>query len=188
MSGNELKTPLAQSLNQLGDRRASDALAKLGKGLPCTVQSIVSPGIVIVNFEVEALPFALPQVKMAVAKHGSINYPIKAGDPGVALSSDLRTGALTGLSATKARLTDTVGNLSAMTFFWLGHLNDQTIDPDALALNGNIAVTPDAIGFFAKAKVAQQAVAAVATDTGSCIALANSIRALLINYGLAAEG
>lgn len=185
MSGNEYKTPLAQSLNLLGDKRASDALAKLGKGLPCTVQQVVSPGIVVVNFEVEAIPFALPQVKMPVCKHASIQYPIKPGDPGVALSADLRTGALTGLASSKARLTDTVGNLSAMTFFWLGELDEQWLDQEALGLNGNIAVTPDALGFFAKDKVSQQSIAAEATDLPTCIALANSIRTLLINYGLA---
>ena len=183
--GNELKTPLAQSLNIIGDKRASDAIAALGRGLPCTVLSIESPGIVTVNFEVEATPFALPQVKMPVCKHASIQYPIKVGDPGVALSADLRTGAITGLSSAKARLTDTVGNLSAMTFFWLGQLSETWLDEEALGLNGNIAVTPDALGFFAKPKVSQQSIAAVATDLSSCIALANSIRTLLINYGLA---
>lgn len=185
MAGNELKTPLAQSLNLLSDRRASDALAKLGKGLPCTVQEVVSPGIVIVNFEVEAIPFALPQVKMPVCKHASIQYPIKPGDPGVALSADLRTGAVSGLSNAKARLTDTVANLSAMTFFWLGQLNEEWLDQNALGLNGNIAVTPTELGFFATSKVTQQTIAPVADDLGSCIALANSIRDLLINYGLA---
>lgn len=185
MAGNELKTPLAQNLNRLGDRRASDAITALGRGLPCTVQTVVSPGIVIVNFEVEAIPFALPQIKMAVCKHASIQYPIKVGDPGVALSADLKTSGITGLSAGKARMTDTVGNLSAMTFFWLGQLDETWLDKDAMGLNGNIAVTPDALGFFAAAKVAKQTVAAEATDLGSCITLANSIRTLLINYGLA---
>lgn len=185
MAGNELKTPLAQSLNRIGDKRASDALAALGKGLPCTVASIVSPGIVIVNFEVEAIPFALQKIKMPVCKHNSIQYPIQIGDPGVALSADLRTGAITGLSSSKARLTDTVGNMSAMTFFWLGQLNEETIDPDALCLNGNIAVTPSELGFFASAKVVQQSIATAATDLDSCIALANAIRDLLITYGLA---
>lgn len=185
MIGNEYKTPLAQNLNLLGDKRASDAVAMLGKGLPCTVDSVVSPGIVIVNFEVEAIPFALPQIKMPVCKHKSIQYPIKKGDPGVALSADLRTGALSGLSSSRARLTDTVANLSAMTFFWLGQLNEEWLDEDALTLNGNIAVTEDKLGFFAKDKVSQQTIAPMATDIGTCITLANSIRTLLINYGLA---
>ena len=145
----------------------------------------MSPGIVVVNFEVEAIPFALPNVKMAVNKHSSIQYPIKVGDPGVALSADLRTGALTGLSSSKARLTDTVANLAAMTFFWLGQLEETWLDAEALGLNGNIAVTPDAIGFFGTSKVAKQSVASAATDLASCITLANSIRTLLINYGLA---
>lgn len=184
MSSNNQKTPLFASLNKIGDKRASDALAALGRGLPCTVLEVVSPGIVKVNFEVEPQPFALPQVKMAVSKHSSIQYPIKKGDPGVALSADLRTGAITGLSSTKARMTDTVANLSAMTFFWLGMLDEEALDADALCLNGNMAVTPDMIGFFATDKVAQQTVAAQATDLATCITLANSIRDLLIAYGL----
>lgn len=184
-AGNDQKTPLAQSLNRVGDKRASDAVAMLGRGLPCTVLEIVSPGIVVVNFEVETKPFALPQVKMPVAKHNSIQYPIKKGDIGVALSADLRTGALTGLGGGTARLTDTVATLSAMTFFWLGALFEQALDPDALCLNGNIAVTPDMLGFFATDKVSQQSVEAEAHDLPTVIALANSIRTLLINYGLA---
>lgn len=185
MYGNELKTPLAQNLNVLGDKRASDAIAALGRGLPCTIASVVSPGIVVVNFEVEASPFALPQVKMAVSKPASIQYPMKQGDPGVALSADLRTVGITGLSSAKARLTDTVGNLSAMTFFWLGTLSETWLDQEALGLNGNIAVTPDALGFFGTSKVSRQSIAPQATDLASCITLANSIRTLLINYGLA---
>lgn len=185
MSANGQKTPLAESLNRIASRRASDAVAMLGRGLPCTVLSVVSPGIVMVNFEVEPQPFALPQVKMPVAKHPSIQYPIKPGDIGVALSADLRTGALTGLGGGKARLTDTVANLAALTFFWLGALSETFLDADALSLNGNIAVTPDALGFFATDKVAQQSVEAAAHDLPSCITLANSIRAALIAYGLA---
>jgi len=185
MANNDQKTPLAKSLNRIGDRRAADAVAALGRGLPCTVLEVVSPGVVLVNFEVEPVPFALPQVKMPVCKHPSVQYPIKAGDPGVALSADLRTGALTGLGGGKARLTDTVGTLAAMTFFWLGSLSEQALDPEALCLNSNMAVTPDALGFFGTSKTSKQHVAAEATDLGSVIALANSIRAALIAYGLA---
>lgn len=188
MAGNDLKTPLAQSLNKLGDNRAADALAKLGKGLPCTIASVVSPGVVMVNFEVEAIPYALPQIKMAVAKHSSIQFPLKKGDPGVALSADLRTGALTGLSTSKARLTDTVANLSAMTFFPLGTLSEEWLDQEALTLNGNMSITPDAIGFFGAAKSSQQTLSPEATDLGTCITLANSARNVLLTYGLAAGG
>lgn len=184
MANNVQKTPYAQSLNKVGDRRASDAVAMLGKGLPCTVLEIVSPGIVVVNFEVEAAPFALPQVKMPVAKHGSVQYPIKKGDIGVALSADLRTGALTGLGGGNARMTDSVGTLAAMTFFWLGSLSEQALDPDALCLNGNMAVTDSELGFFATPKVAQQTLAAMATDLPTVIALANSIRAAALACGL----
>ncbi len=72
-----------------------------------------------------------------------------------------------------------------MTFFWLGQLDEEALDEDALCLNGNMAITEDMLGFFAQDKVSRQSIAAVATDLGSVITLANSIRTLLINYGLA---
>lgn len=185
LQDNSQKTPLSQSLHKLGAQKAQDAVAALGKGLPCTVEAVVSPGIVTVNFAVAQVP-PLPQVTMPVVKFPTIQYPIKVGDPGIAISTDLRTGGLSGLGTGTPNLYDTAGNLATLHFMPLGVTSEAAIDPEALALFGNILCTPDALGFFATAKVAQQSVADAATDLPTVITLANSIRDLLIAYGLAA--
>lgn len=150
MDGNSQKTPIAQSLQKLGRAKAQDAVAALGKGLPCTVVAVVSPGIVTVNFAVALSPSPLPQVTMPVAKPPYIQYPIQTGDIGVALSADLRTGGLTGLGAGVPNLQDTVGNLSAMTFIWLGSTKEEFINPAAVTLieptgNCNLQVSPTGV-------------------------------------------
>lgn len=185
LDGNSQKTPLAQSLHKLGRAKAQDAVAMLGKGLPCTVTEVHGPGIVTVNFAVATSPAPLPQVKLAVNKPASIKYPIQVGDIGVALSADLKTGGLTGLGAGTPNLQDTVANLSALTFFWLGHADEEFLFPDALGLNDNIHVTAAELGFFGEAPVAKQSLPAAASDLPSAIALANAIRDALIAYGLA---
>jgi len=150
MDGNSQKTPFAQSLQQIGRIKAQDAIQALGKGLPCTVAAIVGPGIVTVNFEVAVTPAPLPQVTMPVGKPPYIQYPIQVGDIGVALSADLRTGGITGLGAGTPSLGDTVGNLSAMTFFWLGSTKEEFINSAAVTLleptgNCNLQVAPTGV-------------------------------------------
>jgi len=184
LQDNSQKTPLSQSLHKFGAQKAQDAVAALGKGLPCTVAKVDGPGIVTVNFAVAQTP-PLPQVQMPVVKFPYIQYPIQVGDPGVALSADLRTGGLTGLGKGVPNLYDTAGNLAAMAFFPLGVLSEAAVDPEALVMYGNIIASPDALGFFATPKVAKQTLAAAASDLPTVITLANSIRDALIAYGLA---
>jgi len=150
MSDNTQKTPLAQSLNKFAAAKARDAVAALGKGLPCTVAEVNGPGIVTVNFAVATSPFTLPRVKMPVAKPPYIQYPIQVGDIGVALSADLRTGGLTGLGGGTPNLSDTVGNLSAMTFIWLGSTKEEFLNPAAVSLieptgNCNVQISPSGV-------------------------------------------
>ena len=144
------KIPLAKSLQSLGKAKAQDAVAALGKGLPCTVVEVVGPGIVTVNFEVAVTPSPLPQITMPVGKPSYIQYPIQVGDIGVALSADLRTGGLTGLGSGVPNITDTVGNLAAMTFFWLGSTKEEFINSAAVTLleptgNCNLQVAPTGV-------------------------------------------
>ena len=150
MDGNSQKTPFAQSLQIFGAAKANDAVQALGKGLPCTVVAIISPGIVTVNFEVAVTPAPLPQVTMPVGKPPYIQYPIQIGDIGVALSADLRTGGLTGLGSGTPNMQDTVGNLAAMTFFWLGSTSEEFINQSAVTLleptgNCNLQVAPTGV-------------------------------------------
>lgn len=190
LDGNSQKTPLAQSLQKLGRAKAQDAVQMLGKGLPCTVSSVDGPGIVTVNFAVASLPAPLSKMQMPYSKPPYIKFPIAVGNIGVALSADLRTGGLSGLGIGTPNLQDTVGNLSALTFFPLGSTAESFIDEDALELYGNILCTPAALSFFAAAKVAQQHVTgplSSVTDPAAKAVLTSLIDALAA-YGLIVNG
>ena len=190
MSDANQKTPLAQSLQKLGRAKAQDAVAALGKGLPCTVAAVITPGIVVVNFAVASSPAPLPQVMMPVSKPPYIKYPIQVGDVGVALSADLRTSGLTGLGLGVPNLQDTVANMAAMTFFWLGTTSETFLDAEALDLYSNILCTPTQLAFFGGVKTTKKtatgALSAV-TDTNAKAVL-TSLIAALADYGLITNG
>jgi hypothetical protein len=187
---NSQKTPLAQSLQKLGRAKAVDVTQAMGKGLPCTISKVISPGVVEVNFAVATQPAPLARQQMPVNKPPYMKYPIQVGDIGVALSASLRTGGLTGLGTGVPNLQDTVANLSAMTFFWLGHVDDEFLDPDALELYGNILCTPTELSFFAAPKVTKQEVTGAlsgVTDAHAKAVLTSLIDAL-VAYGLITNG
>jgi hypothetical protein len=195
LDDNSQKTPLGRSLNQVAQKRAIDAIQTLGKGLPCTVQEVISPGVVVVNFEVASSPATLPRTQMPVSRPACIKYPIQVGDIGVALSAGLRTGQLTGLGGGTPNLQDTVGNLSAMTFFWLGKKSEEFLDPDALDLYGNILCTPSQLAFFGGSKVDKQtitgALSAIADSPAGAIAtkaVITSIIDALVAYNIVVNG
>ena len=149
MDGNSQKTPFAQSLQKIAQAKANDAIQTKGKNLPCTVTEIISPGIVRVSFAVNASPATLPQVIMPVGKPPYIQYPIQVGDAGVAISADVRLGNLTGLGGGEPSLQDAVGNLAAMTFFWLGKKSEVFIDAQGTTLiepTGNTYLSVSAPG------------------------------------------
>ncbi len=187
---NEQKTPLALSLQKLGKAKAADAIQALGKGLPCTVAKVISPGVVVVNFYVASMPAPLAQVEMPVNKTPYIDYPIQVGDIGIALSTDLRSGGLTGLGIGTPSLTDTVGNLSSMHFFWLGKLSEVFLDPAALALYQNILCTPTTLSFFGGTRASKQTVTGVlsAVTDSNAKAVITSIIHALSNYNLVVNG
>jgi hypothetical protein len=195
MDDNAQKTPLARSLNRFARTKAMDAIQTLGKGLPCSVQEVLGPGIVTVNFEVATDPTPLPRTTMPVSRPGCIKYPIQVGDVGVALSAGLRTGGLTGLGAGTPNIQDTVGNLSAMTFFWLGRKSEEFLDPDALDLYSNILCTPTQLAFFGGSKVDKQTITgplSVIADSPVGVAAAKevitSIIAALAAYNIIIDG
>ena len=148
LNDNVQKTPLALSLQKLGQAKANDAVEGQGKCLPCTVSAVVSPSVVTVNFAVATSPSVLPKITMPVQKPPYIQYPIQVGDIGLAIPASVRIGGLTGLGAGTPNLKDTVGNLSALSFVWLGKSGDTFIDPDALVLYNNIVCTPSQLSFF----------------------------------------
>jgi len=64
-------------------------------------------------------------------------------------------------------------------------VNDQSVSlRGSNATSKVIEVQPDKIGFFAKAPITMQEIAAAGTDAATTMALANNIRTLLLGYGL----
>lgn len=185
MSTNFQKTPLVQSLAKSARAQAQDAGWSSGKSYPCTVAEVVGPGIVVVNFEMSGEPFTLHQIKMPVAKPPYIKYPIKVGDKGVAMSADAQLGAMSGLGGGNPNPQTPVGNLSALMFVWLGNVAEEFLDSEAVTVFDNIVASADKLAFFGETKVAKQTLPGPASSGPSTEALANAIRTLLINYGLA---
>ena len=131
MSG-DLKLPIAQGLNRLGWAKAQAAIEQLGTNLPCTVANVTSSGIVTVNFEVEG-PWTLPQIDVPIQYSEYVRYPIKVGDKGLVIAADAYLGSMSGLGGGTANILQQPGNLSALSFVWLGNVEwSPTDDPQAL--------------------------------------------------------
>jgi hypothetical protein len=135
------KTPLAQSLHRLATAKANEVQAQLGVSLPCTVSAVtgtidgwkLSPWIVQINFEVTGK--TLPKLVVPVLAPPYIAYPIQVGDKGLAIAASARLGALTGLGGgTPPSIDETPGNLSCLSFAWLGNASFTSPDPQAICL------------------------------------------------------
>ena len=131
-----LKTPLARSLNALAEKKAAQAIQATGRSLPCSVVSVVSSGIVTVQFEVNAAPFTLSNVTVPVAMSGFVRFPTPAGTKGVVMAADARLGGVTGLGAGIASL-DQPANLTALYFVPLGNTAWEDVDPDVVVINAD---------------------------------------------------
>ena len=181
MSTNFQKTPLIQSLAVAGRGAAEDATWQQGKQYPCIVEEVVSPGIVTVNFQVSTSTFTLHNITMPVAKPPYIQYPIKKGDRGFATAADLPLGQMSGLGGGTADPNVPTGNLSALSFVWLGHLDEEFIDPDAVSVYGNVVCTPTELAFYGGSKVTKQSVIgalSAITDGNAKAVLTSLIEAL----------
>lgn len=119
MSGNQVKTPFAQSLVQAADKRIYDAIQLEGKALPA---SVVSRDFAIVTVQFEVMGKQLPQITCPLAGSEYIRYPIQPGDKGVVYPADVRLGGITGLGGGAANFS-LPGNLSALVFFPVGNKN-----------------------------------------------------------------
>lgn len=119
MGANYQKTPLARALRSGAEVASNDLVSLLGKGLPCSVES-VDGAIVTVKFELTNIPFTIPNVTMAVAGSEYIREPIQKGCKGVALPASARLGGMNGLGVGTANLV-TPANLAALTFFPIGN-------------------------------------------------------------------
>lgn len=108
-----LKTPFADSLSAAAAQRATDAIAALGRALPCEVVSRTGQ-IVTVKFNVQG-PYTLPPVDMPIATSPSDWIPIGEGTLGVTMPADVYLGGVSGLGGGVATFAP-VGNLTALVF------------------------------------------------------------------------
>lgn len=140
------KKHFGRSLNDIAVARATEAIKNAGYALPCSVVKVVSSGIVTIKFEVNSGQTPLPQVTVPIGYPEYIRYPIQVGDKGVVFPADAKLGGLTGLGSGLPTLGAPPGNLSALTFFWLGSNKwSATDDPNALVMYGpNGVVVRDA--------------------------------------------
>lgn len=140
VSDSFLKTPLGQNLNALSTKRAQDAIQLLGKALPATVVSVQKQGtIVTVKFELGAIPFTLPQVKMPVLTSEYVRLPIAAGCRGLVVPADAYLGGVSGLGGGTADLTQQ-SNLGALVFAPIGNMDFPDVGAGILTLYGPAGV------------------------------------------------
>ena len=131
-----IKNSLSASLQPFAKGKVADGLQSLGQRYPCTVAEVISSGIVLVNFEVNAAPFTLPKKKVPVVGSEYVRLPIQVGDKGMCITADARLGGMTGLGSGTPGLTRP-GNLSALAFIWLGNTAWSIVDdPDAVVIYG----------------------------------------------------
>ena len=141
MSDSFLKTPLGQNLNALATKRAQDAIQLLGKALPASVVSVQKNGtIVTVKFELGAIPFTLPRVKMPVLTSEYVRLPIAIGCRGLVVPADAYLGGVSGLGGGTADLTPQ-SNLGALVFAPLGNVDFPDVVAGVLTLYGPNGVT-----------------------------------------------
>lgn len=163
-----LRKPLARSLNDLSVQRARDAIHLQGKSLPAHVVTVISSGIVVVEFDVNAAPFTLSQVTVPIEYPEYIRYPIQVGDKGMVMAADARLGTQSGLGTGGPPDLTPPANLGGLSFLWLGStawtpaedaravviygpngvvLRDTTnavslvLTPSGVAIKGNVTVT-----------------------------------------------
>lgn len=141
MSDAYLKKPLGQSLNEIATKRAEDAIQLLGKALPASIVAINKPGtIVTVKFELGAIPFTLPQVRMPVLTSEYIRAPLAAGCRGLVIPADAYLGGVSGLGGGTATLAQQ-SNLGALVFGPIGNMGFQEVGATVATIYGPGGVT-----------------------------------------------
>ena len=137
------KTPFSYSLETYATRKASEALWKLGRALPCSVVSVIG-SIVTVKFEVVG-PYTLQPITIPVFGPEYIRYPIQVGDLGVTIPTDAYLGPTSGLGSGTCDIMMPQGNLSNLVFLPVGRSGVvpgnppnpwSTVDPNAVTIYG----------------------------------------------------
>ena len=134
MADNVQKTPLVRSLNRFAENKIADAIAQLGKSLPCSIVS-TNGWIVTVKFELTNIPFTLPNVTVPVAYPEYCFIPFQAGDKGEVMTADAYLGGISGLGDGTADLSQ-LANLSNLVFVPVGNKSWAPTDPNKIELWG----------------------------------------------------
>lgn len=107
---------LQSTLGETANNRAAQAVAAIGKALPCVVTAVHYPGpLVTVAFELISPTWTLQPVTIPVAMAQWARLPVQVGDLGVAASADAFLGGIAGVGP-KAVLGATNGNLGSLFF------------------------------------------------------------------------
>lgn len=136
MADNAQKTPLVSTLNDFVIDTFESFEQLLGKAVPASITAIDKTGtIVTVQFEVKSI-YTLPPVTCPLAGPEYIRYPLKVGDKGMVVPSDLYLGGVSGLGDGVADLTPQA-NLGAVVFMPFGNTKfDPIDDPKSVVIYG----------------------------------------------------
>lgn len=131
------KNPLVKTLQSYTQAMIDHFVETQPKSLPCTIASVDDTNTVVtVNIEVQDPVLQFPQVTVPVLYPKYVRYPLKAGDPGLLVPSDVYLGGVSGLGGGTATMA-AQGNLSTLGFLALaGPKPGATDDPKAHVIYG----------------------------------------------------
>lgn len=131
---NSQKFSFLSALSNMATTRAEDREALHGVELPCHVVNVEN-GIVTVQFDILPGTVQLPEVTVPVAGFEYIRYPIKVGDKGVTLASQVSLRGVSGLGTGMADMS-LPPSLTALFFMPLASADWSAADPDKITLYG----------------------------------------------------
>ncbi|MCA8210873.1 phage baseplate protein [Burkholderia vietnamiensis] len=152
-----IRRPFQASLKQVSQTAADQKAWSQSKAWPVIVES-VQGSIVTVCLDVTS-EWTFPPIQMPLFGPEYIRYPIKKGDAGLAVPSDVSLGKVSGLGANTPPTLDQPPNLSAHVFLpcgnarWTPPRDPQAVEiygPNGVILhdtasNSTITVAPDGI-------------------------------------------
>ena len=102
-----------QHLDQMGHRKAAEAIEQLGMALPCHGVA-VDGSLVTVAFDVQNPPWTLPNVTIPKAESPYYRQPVQVGDTGVTVPVDASLSGVAGFGGVPQY--GRRGNLTALMF------------------------------------------------------------------------
>lgn len=139
------KISLAEAISATALNRAKEAQRAGGKSYPCSIVR-VSGAMVTVKFEIQDI-YTLPEVTMPMMGSQYIRLPLKAGDKGIAIPSDVSIGHISGGGQKVAPKISNSGNLSSLVFMPIGSKEWAAVDNQAVVIsapNGAVVQTDSA--------------------------------------------